>query len=119
MLAEPKTLKLSSNRHDATAVPTSTWQDEDGRDKKRKDPRLHIAITKEADEDGGGYSVVALNISGVQSMGDTIEEAIENVKEAALAVIESYELDGLEIPWTASRVDEIGSATLKWIILNG
>lgn len=119
MIAEPKTFNVSSNRLEGTAVPTGTWQDDNGRENKRKDRRLHIAITKESDEDEGGYSVVALNISGVASMGDTIQEAIENIKEAALAAIESYELDGLEIPWTASRENEIGSATLKWVILNG
>jgi len=111
MFADGKTTYVSSNRLEATAVLTSAWQ-------RGGWSRLHIAITKEADADGGGYSVVALNICGVQSMGETVEEAIENVKEAALAVIESYERDGLEIPWTASRGDEIGSAKLKWIILS-
>ncbi len=72
---------------------------------------VHVALTKEADADGGGYSAVVLNIPGVQSMGDTIKEAIENVKEAVSVVIESYELDGLVVPWVNLQREKQAEST--------
>lgn len=45
------------------------------------------------------YSVTALNLPGVVSCGDTQDEAIANIKEAALGIIEEYEESGEPIPW--------------------
>lgn len=39
-------------------------------------------------EDGGGYSVSNLALEGCYSQGDTVEEALENIKEATLLCLE-------------------------------
>ncbi len=47
----------------------------------------------------GGYWVEAANLPGACSQGETIEEALANIKEALEGVIASYlERDGT-IPW--------------------
>jgi predicted RNase H-like HicB family nuclease len=62
---------------------------------------------------------IVLNLSGTGSCGATEEEAIANVKEAVRGVIESYEKDGLSIPWQDSETDDIPEdAKLKWISVN-
>ncbi len=44
-----------------------------------------IVLTKEKE---GGYSVVNLALEGCYSQGDTIDEAIANIKEATLLCLE-------------------------------
>ena len=65
-------------------------------------------------------SVIALNLPGVGSMGDTEEEALANFREAAKGVLESYTESGEKIPWKPScGSDDIpAGATHKWIIVN-
>ena len=46
----------------------------------------------------GGYVVTCPSFQGCYSQGDTIEEALENIKEAILLCIEDLEEDGGEIP---------------------
>jgi len=46
-----------------------------------------------------GVSVIVLNLPGCGSQGDTEGEAEENVRDAIRASIETYQEDGLEIPW--------------------
>jgi len=79
--------------------------------------RFHVLITK---EDDGALSVIALNLPGVGSMGDTEEEALANFREAAKGVLESYTESGEKIPWKPScGSDDIPvGATYKWIIVN-
>lgn len=77
--------------------------------------RIHVLISK---DEHGGYSAVALNLPGVGSCGDTVEEAIENAKVATRAAIESYQADGKDIPWQDSAGMEIPFGTVqKWIIV--
>jgi predicted RNase H-like HicB family nuclease len=79
---------------------------------KSKLVRLHVAIAKEDDEDQ--YSIIALNLPGCASCGDSEVEAIENIKEAASGLIESYDAAGVAIPWKDSFSDAIppGAKTL-------
>lgn len=51
-------------------------------------------------EEGGRYSVVAANLPGAVSQGDTEEEALANIAEALEGVIETYQEAGESIPWT-------------------
>lgn len=46
-----------------------------------------------------GYSVIAKEIEGVQSQGDTLEEARVNFMEAFKGVLETYLMSGQPIPW--------------------
>jgi len=77
--------------------------------------RYHIAVSK---DDQGVFSVIILNLPGAGSCGASEDEAIENAKEAALGVIESYVEDGEEIPWTDSYEIPQGAKT-RWISVNG
>lgn len=58
--------------------------------------RCHVALVVEEE---GGFSAVVLNLPGVGSCGETEQETLLNVCEAAQAVIESYLTDEQEIPW--------------------
>ena len=40
------------------------------------------------EEDEGGYSVLALNLPGAASQGETKEEALANIRDAAIGCIE-------------------------------
>lgn len=78
--------------------------------------RCHLCILR---EDDGSFSVVVLNLPGAGSCGDTVEEAIENTKEAVLGVIETYRETGDSVPWINSAAEEIPEgAELKWILVN-
>lgn len=79
--------------------------------------RVHIAILREAD---GAFSVIALNLPGAGSCGDTEEEAIENTREAVRGVVHSHMDDSEEIPWLdTSDYDSIpDGAKLKWILVH-
>ena len=70
--------------------------------------QLHILISKEDDEEQ--FSVVALNLPGCASCGESEVEAIENIKEAANGLIESYRESGTEIPWLDTFSQDIPGA---------
>jgi predicted RNase H-like HicB family nuclease len=70
------------------------------------------------DEDGQ-FSAIVLNLPGAGSCGTTEEEALENVQEAVLGVVESYEIEGQSVPWQDSDLTDIPrGATLLWILVN-
>ena len=46
----------------------------------------------------GGYTVTSPVLTGLITEGDTIEEALENAKEAFYAVVELYEDVGKPLP---------------------
>lgn len=50
------------------------------------------------DLEDGGYTVEVPSLPGCISEGDTVEEALENVKDAIQGYIESLEADGLPVP---------------------
>jgi len=80
--------------------------------------RCHLAVVKDED---GGFSAIVLNLPGAGSCGDSEEEAITNVREAVVGVIESYRADGQDIPWADENDyrDEIPTgAKLKWILVH-
>jgi predicted RNase H-like HicB family nuclease len=51
----------------------------------------------EPDEESGGYVVSCPSIPGCYSQGDTIDEAIANIKEAILLCLEDMESQHQEI----------------------
>jgi predicted RNase H-like HicB family nuclease len=78
--------------------------------------RCHICTIR---EDDGTYSVLVLNLPGCGSCGDTEEEALANVREAVLGVIESHRAAKEEIPWKDSAACDIPKgAHPKWILVN-
>ena len=49
-------------------------------------------------DDSGGFVVNCPSLQGCYSQGDTIDEALENIKEAILLCLEDLESTGQEIP---------------------
>ncbi len=49
-------------------------------------------------EDEGGYSVYAPGLPGCASQGETMDEAMANIREAIELYVESLEEDGLSLP---------------------
>ena len=49
-------------------------------------------------DETGGFVVSCPSIPGCYSQGETIEEALENIKEAILLCLEDMEAEGEEIP---------------------
>jgi predicted RNase H-like HicB family nuclease len=81
-----------------------------------KSYRCHVLLLKEED---GAHSALVLNLPGVGSCGDTEEEAMRNVREAATGAIESYLAAGESIPWIDSIGAEIpDTAKQKWILVH-
>ncbi|KKU54991.1 MAG: hypothetical protein UX77_C0020G0006 [Parcubacteria group bacterium GW2011_GWA1_47_11] len=52
-----------------------------------------IILQKEKE---GGYSVTNLALEGCYSQGETVEEALENIKEATLLCLEDDDVEPIE-----------------------
>ena len=91
----------NSRNKSRSFYPEPDWEEDGIEDtvsqKRFGGPRLHVALWKVEGE--ANYSIVALNLPGVASMGRTEEAAIENIKEAATLAIECYRDDGVGVPW--------------------
>jgi len=62
---------------------------------------MRFKIALEKDEEVGGFVVSCPGLPGCYSQGDTVEEALENIKEAIQACLESLAEDrnpSLNIP---------------------
>ena len=57
---------------------------------------MHFNVVVEKDEEVGGYVISCLSLPGCFSQGDTIEEALENIKEAIQACLESLAEDEIK-----------------------
>jgi len=57
----------------------------------------HRQVIVEPDEDGG-YHVYCPSLPGCHSQGETIDEALANIKEAIELFVEVLEEDGLPVP---------------------
>lgn len=55
-------------------------------------------IILEWNEDGGGYTVTVPALPGCVTEGDTLEEALNNAREAITGYIEALSLKGLPLP---------------------
>lgn len=70
---------------------------------------MHLKVVIEEDEESGGYVVCCPALPGCFSQGDTTDEALENIKEAIQACIESLAEDEMKSYLTAptSRVVDV------------
>lgn len=66
----------------------------------------------------GGFSAFALRLPGVVSQGETISEALENIREAFRGAIVAYREQKMEIPWEDVEVDAPKDSVTKWILVN-
>ena len=70
---------------------------------------MHLKVVIEEDEEVGGYIVSCPSLPGCFSQGDTIEEALENIKEAIQACLESLGEDEIKFYLTkpSSRIVDV------------
>ncbi len=57
---------------------------------------MRFKVILEKDEEVGGYVVSCPSLPGCYSQGDSVEEAIENIKEAIQACLESLAEDEIK-----------------------
>jgi predicted RNase H-like HicB family nuclease len=77
--------------------------------------RCHICLMEEE----GSVSAIVLNLPGAGSCGRTEEEALANVQEAIRGVIESYGMEGEDVPWQDAEPGDIpAGAKQRWILVN-
>lgn len=70
--------------------------------------------------DDGTFSVYAENLPGVISYGDTLDEAVENIKAAFRLTIEEYRDLGVEPPFEDVRAwrDSTGERQQRWFLVD-
>jgi antitoxin HicB len=61
-------------------------------------PVRRFTVILDPDPERGGYTATVPEIQGCITEGDTIEEALENVKEAILLCLEEMHDEGRDIP---------------------
>lgn len=59
---------------------------------------LKYSIILHPDPDEGGYTVTAPALPGLVTQGDTLEEAIENARDAIRLYVDSLVADGEPLP---------------------
>jgi predicted RNase H-like HicB family nuclease len=69
-----------------------------------------FTVLLEPDEETGGYVVSCPALPGCYSQGDTIDEALENIKEAILLCLEDMRAQNQPIPDTSRTL--IGSVAV-------
>jgi len=57
---------------------------------------MHFKVVLEEDEEVGGYIVSCPGLPGCVSQGETADEALENIKEAIQACLESLAEDEIQ-----------------------
>jgi len=60
-----------------------------------------FTVLIEPDEEAGGYVVSCPSLPGCYTQGDTIDEALENIKEAILLCLEDMQAQNQPIPDTS------------------
>ena len=70
---------------------------------------MHFKVVLEEDEEVGGYIASCPSLPGCFSQGDTADEALENIKEAIQACLESLAEDEIKsnITKPSSRVVDV------------
>jgi len=69
-------------------------------------------------DETGGYVVTCPSLAGCYSQGDTVEEALANIKEAIELCLENMRARGEEIPGPAgpklrSRIDTVNAFSMR------
>ena len=68
------------------------------------DYKIPLLLTPQAE---GGYTVTSPLLPESVTEGDSLSEALDNVKDALAAVIEIYQDLGRRLAYTASRSEEM------------
>lgn len=64
----------------------------------------------------GGYTVTSPLVPELLTEGDTVEEAMDNVRDALAAVVELYADLGRSLPPNAKILDASGSVWLETVV---
>lgn len=81
-----------------------------------RDFHVHLVIIKDGESE---FSAIAWNLPGAGSCGDTVQEAVNNAKDAVREVLESYKASGEAIPWGDRAGEQIPpDAEQKWVIVH-
>lgn len=65
----------------------------------------------------GGYTVTSPLLPELVTEGETLDDALENVKDALAAVIEAYEDLGNPLPLNAQVADANGPVWLETVVV--
>jgi antitoxin HicB len=88
-------------------------------DKYKPSGRVHECRVWLCPEEEGGYSAVVPFLPGVVTQGETVDETLENVREAFRGVVAEYTENGEDIPWRDEIVcQKPHDAIEKWILVN-
>ncbi|MCH8047745.1 MAG: type II toxin-antitoxin system HicB family antitoxin [Planctomycetes bacterium] len=64
----------------------------------------------------GGYTVTSPLLPELVTEGDTVEEALDNVKDALAAVVETYQELGRSLPKNAMVLDDSVPVCLETVV---
>lgn len=78
--------------------------------------QLRVILLRERE---GGYSAIARDLPGVASQGDTIEDAIKNIREAFQGAYECYREQGDTLPWKPDHMVPPADSEERWILVDG
>jgi len=90
--------------------PEGEWQEYKG--------GVYRCLVYLTEEDEGGFSVVAAQLPGVASQGDSEQEALANIVEAFQGAIEVYKEQGAGIPWLKTPEEPERGAVQRWVIVH-
>lgn len=65
----------------------------------------------------GGFSIHCINLPGVISEGETVDEAIDNITDAFRETISYYRESGQKIPWKKRVATEVPHDSTELAIL--
>ena len=69
------------------------------------------------DTESGRFTVLATRLPGCVSEGDTVSEAIENIREAFIGAVESYRELGIDIPWENVQFEERPEIVVELLVV--
>jgi len=68
-------------------------------------------------DENGIYPVYVPRLPGAVSQGSTEQEALENITEAVIALIATYQAENMEIPWATTLPDIVQDEQLRRIAI--
>lgn len=75
--------------------------------------KIPLVLTPQAE---GGYTVTSPLLPELVTEGDTVDDALANVRDALAAVIETYEDLGRSLPRNAQIADAGGPVWLETVV---